>query len=350
LGYNRTVRSHLRCLLVGAATMLGLGACIPEFEPIGSTVWDRQDFAPGEYVRVVESRGAEVVVLDDALHVLSEDGSERWSLASGGSLAYDGDGNLRVLSRGEPTTAESVTIYAAADGAEISRQALPLADWRSIAVDTEGSTWVAGVAPGVIDLGGGPLGTNQPHLVLLRLAADGTYQASNSLGTDYFIWTLMPLPSGGVALVMGTRGVFAFDVTASPEWEYRTNSLKTAFSHESGELSLIAENAVIRLDSARQERWRAFIDPYEMAVIGEDLIVSSRKAFGEVDAPQTTLRQLDAAGNVVAREALPESISLAETTSPSAYWLQIGGGITVDLHDREVSAPELQTIVAGRAL
>lgn len=334
-------------VLVGA-TLLS-AACVPDPDPIGSTTWTRQDFAPDAFVRVVASRGADVVVRDTAFHVLAEDGTERWSIAAEGPVAVDDAGNLRVLS-GTTPAATSVTIYAAADGTPISRHDLPPVRWSSIAVDTAGSTWVSGMADGIIDLGGGPLGTNTPHLVLLRLSADGTYEASASFGSPFGISTLMPLRSGGIALLMGAEGVFAFDATATPRWEIRT-SLRTAVSHESGELSLIGDNAVIRYDGAQHERWRtSFNAPFAMAAVGEELIVSSRTAFGDIDADQTTLRRLDAAGTVVAREALPSLVSLPETTSASTYWLQIGGGTTVDLHDLEVSAPPHQTIVAARAL
>lgn len=241
-----------------------LAACEPEQPSLGPTLatyptagTSEVAVGPGGSVAYVEVGFVHVVSPDHAPWLGSSPGGERFVIARGADRVY----GVRGTSTG------ATLVERAAPDARITWVHEIVGPQRTravLAADSDDVYWFV-VTGSNVDFGGGTVGTSGVTTTKWgRYHPDGALVASGEVDTLVGLDVAVPRPGGGfVAQELNSLALVAFDGAGHTEWRLDREVLDVAL-HEDGELTILeavssggeSRTDVVRLDAARQERWR----------------------------------------------------------------------------------------------
>jgi len=272
-------------VLAGALT-----ACIPNGN-IGSTAWE---ITVDSLDRVEIGRGGHTAVLREAaIDMRAPDGSLAWTMTPLGPLVdveVDPAGGLVALAPDTMTRLRP-------DGTVAWSQAVPISilPRNAIVLDRDDATWL---------LFTDDLGTHWR-----RYDRDGAQIGTGELPTGRnraLTPVTAALPDGGIAYVDGTGGVYALDASG-PRWRIAPGApgrdyLRLAV-HDDGEITVMTDAGVIRLDAERHERWRRETRTHGrlgsmMASLTDGSVVTCGQDMLDDEDEISVLHRIDRDGNI----------------------------------------------------
>lgn len=346
--------------MIQTIVILFVVSCVPDQEPIGTTVWSYSLGEPATLLRAsdIAASGDMAFVTANDVHFLGRDADLRWTASHADTvvdIALDIDGTVAVLSS---TGGQLSLERLGPDGDVEYTLTFPEATFQGaplVVVDARRVVWLVFDKMGTSDLGGGSIGTpglRRAHWG--QFARDGSYLGSGALEISLPFLTsndAVALPSEGILVRDELARLFAVGSGGEILWTLGSGLSEPIASyvvHADNELTLVRGPELVRLTADRTERWHyPLACGAQLAGVSDGSVVVSGTDGLPGDRGFACVAHADRDGHMVRELIDADFLMLVRGAPTDGYRCLMWGTAEVDMHDRTIDASQ-SAIVARR--